>query len=242
MLVQSPEAPVTNHILIVGASSGVGESLLRSLIEQGHQVTHLSRSADKVPAVSGARGVVWDAVKEPFPAECLPERLDGLVYCPGSIRLKPFTRLREQELRDDLDLNLLGAVRTLQAVSEPLKRSDRAAVVLFSTVAVGTGMPFHASVAAAKGAVEGLTRSLAAEWAPAIRVNAVAPTITDTPLAGRLLNSDEKRQTAADRHPLKRIATPEDIADAVRWLLTGNSLVTGQVLQLDAGLSELRLL
>ena len=172
----------------------------------------------------------------------MPERLDGVVYCPGSIRLKPFARLREQELRDDLDLNLLGAVRTLQAASEPLKRSDRAAVVLFSTVAVGTGMPFHASVAAAKGAVEGLTRSLAAEWAPAIRVNAVAPTITDTPLAGRLLNSDEKRQTAADRHPLKRIATPEDIADAVRWLLTGNSLVTGQVLQLDAGLSELRLL
>lgn len=232
---------MTVQTLIVGASSGIGAGLLRSLTEHGHQVTHLSRAPENAASVDGARGFAWDAVNEPFPSECLPERLDGVVYCPGSIRLKPFVRLREQELRDDLELNLLGAVRTLQAVAEPLKRSDQAAVVLFSTVAVGTGMPFHASVAAAKGAVEGLTRSLAAEWAPAVRVNAVAPTITDTPLAERLLNSDERRRAAADRHPLRRVATPEEIAEAVRWLLTGNSVITGQVLQLDAGLSRLRL-
>jgi NAD(P)-dependent dehydrogenase (short-subunit alcohol dehydrogenase family) len=228
--------------LVIGATSGVGAALMASLVEHGHQVTHLSRSPETAADLDGVRGMRWDAARDPFPADCLPERLDGVVYCPGSIRLKPFARLREHEIRDDLDVNLLGAVRTLQAAYEPLKRSERAAVVLFSTVAVGTGMPFHASVAAAKGAVEGLTRALAAEWAPDIRVNAVAPTITDTPLASRLLNSDEKRKTAAERHPLRRIATPQQIAETVRWLLTGSSLTTGQVIPLDAGLSALRML
>jgi NAD(P)-dependent dehydrogenase (short-subunit alcohol dehydrogenase family) len=113
---------------------------------------------------------------------------------------------------------------------------------MFSTVAVTTGMPFHASVAAAKGALEGLTRSLAAEWAPKVRVNAVAPTITDTPLAGRLLNSDEKRATASARHPLKRVGTAQELAEAARWLLSDATMVTGQVLHVDAGLSALRML
>ena len=103
-------------------------------------------------------------------------------------------------------------------------------------------MPFHASVAAAKGAVEGLMRSLAAEWAPGIRVNAIAPTITDTPLASRLLNTDDKQQAAAERHPLKRIGSAKELAEVARWLLTDASLVTGQVVRVDAGLSTLRML
>ncbi|MCF7978228.1 MAG: SDR family oxidoreductase [Chromatiaceae bacterium] len=233
---------MANNSLIIGGSSGIGAALVASLAQHGHQVTHLSREPEKGPDVVSARGVRWDALSEPFPRDCLPERLDGLVYCPGSIRLKPFGRLREQELRDDFELNLMGAVRALQASHEALKRSDQASVVLFSTVAVGTGMPFHASVAAAKGAVEGLMRSLAAEWAPEIRVNAIAPTITDTPLASRLLSTEDKQQAAADRHPLKRIGSAKELAEVARWLLTDASLVTGQVVRVDAGLSSLRML
>lgn len=233
---------MANNILVVGGSSGIGAALVAALAEQGDQVTHLSREPDKGPDVASAVGLRWDALSDPFPSERLPERLDGLVYCPGSIRLKPFGRLREQEFRDDLELNLIGAIRTLQASQEALKRSNRAAVVLFSTVAVGTGMPFHTSVASAKGAVEGLMRSLAAEWAPEIRVNAIAPTITDTPLATRLLNTEDKQQAAAQRHPLKRVGTPRELAEVARWLLTDTSLVTGQVIKVDAGLSSLRML
>jgi NAD(P)-dependent dehydrogenase (short-subunit alcohol dehydrogenase family) len=233
---------VANNSLVIGGSSGIGAALVASLVEHGHQITHLSREPEKAAEVVSARGVHWDALSEPFPRDALPERLDSLVYCPGSIRLKPFGRLREQEFRDDLELNLMGAVRALQGSYEALKRSDQASVVLFSTVAVGTGMPFHASVAAAKGAVEGLMRSLAAEWAPEIRVNAIAPTITDTPLAGRLLNTEDKQQAAADRHPLKRIGSAKELAEVARWLLTDASLVTGQVVRVDAGLSSLRML
>lgn len=231
-----------NHTLVVGGSSGIGAALVKSLISHGHQVTHLSRDPQKAPALEGSRGYRWDALAEPFPADCLPARVDGLVYCPGSIRLKPFARLQVQELREDLELNLIGAVRALQASLEALKRSDQAAVVLFSTVAVSTGMPFHASVAAAKGAVEGLTRSLAAELAPAVRVNAIAPTITDTPLAARLLGSEEKRRLAAERHPLKRFGSADELAEVARWLLTDATMITGQVIAADAGLSALRML
>lgn len=233
---------MAKHTLIVGANSGIGSALLALLTDRGHQVTHLSRHPEKAPDIAGVRGVRWDATSDPFPTDALPDRLDGVVYCPGSIRLKPFARLREQEFRDDLELNLIGAVRTLQGAAEALTQSDQAAVVLFSTVAVGTGMPFHASVSAAKGAVEGLTRSLAAEWAPKIRVNAIAPTITETPLAERLLNNDDKRAAACERHPLKRIGTAEEIAESARWLLTDARLLSGQVLHVDAGLSALRML
>ncbi|NEX15717.1 MAG: oxidoreductase [Halochromatium sp.] len=233
---------MANTTLIIGGSSGIGAALVASLAEQGHQVIQLSREPEKGQDAANIRGVRWDALSERFPSEALPERLDGLVYCPGSIRLKPFARLREQELREDFELNLMGAVRALQASQEALKRSDQASVVLFSTVAVGTGMPFHTSVAAAKGAVEGLMRSLAAEWAPAIRVNAIAPTITDTPLASRLLSSKDKQQAAAERHPLKRIGSAAELAGVARWLLTEASLVTGQVIRVDAGLSSLRML
>jgi NAD(P)-dependent dehydrogenase (short-subunit alcohol dehydrogenase family) len=233
---------LASHFLIVGGSRGIGAALLELLVSQGHQVTQLSRSPEQAPAHPLARGIRWDALSEPLPSDTLPDRLDGLVYCPGSIRLKPFVRLREDELREDLELNLLGAVRVLQAAQDALKRSDQASVVLFSTVAVGTGMPFHTSTAAAKGAVEGLMRALAAEWAPAIRVNAIAPTITDTPLAGRLLNSEDKRLAAAERHPLKRIGSASDLAEGARWLLTDASLITGQVIKVDAGLSSLRML
>jgi NAD(P)-dependent dehydrogenase (short-subunit alcohol dehydrogenase family) len=233
---------MSKHYLVVGGSAGIGAAVVSTLCARGHAVTHLSRQPDQAPDLPGARGLHWDAVSEPFPTADLPEKLDGLVYCPGSIRLKPFNRLREAELREDFELNLMGAVRALQGSLEALKAGDQSAVVLFSTVAAGTGMPYHASVAAAKGAVEGLTRALAAELAPAIRVNAVAPTVTDTRLAARLLSSDDKRRAAAGRHPLQRIGAPAELATTTVWLLEDAPLLTGQVIAADAGLSALRLL
>jgi NAD(P)-dependent dehydrogenase (short-subunit alcohol dehydrogenase family) len=233
---------MTKRYLIIGASSGIGAALLRELSARGHQLTHCSRHPENAPDLPGVRGLSWDVSGEAFPADGLPDQLDGLVYCPGSIRLKPFTRLKPEELRDDFELNLVGAVRAIQAAVGALQQSGDAAIVLFSTVAVQTGMPYHASVSAAKGAVEGLTRSLAAELAPGIRVNAIAPTITDTPLAGRLLSTDDKRAAAAERHPLKRFATPDEMARAAAWLLDDARTVTGQVIPVDAGLSGLRLL
>jgi 3-oxoacyl-[acyl-carrier protein] reductase len=231
----------SKHYLIVGASSGIGAALLQELVERGDRVLHLSRHPEHAPDLPGTEGHRWDALTEPFPTAVLPERLDGVVYCPGGIRLKPFERLKEQDFNAEWELNLLGAVRTLQAALPALKQSDAGAVLLFSTVAVQTGMPFHAAVAAAKGAVEGLTRSLAAELAPRIRVNAIAPTLTDTPLAERLLGSDDKRRAAAERHPLKRIGTAADMARTAVWLLREASAVTGQVVAVDAVLSRLRL-
>lgn len=226
--------------LIVGGTSGIGAATLALLIERGHRVIDLSRHPERAlehPAVVAAR---WDASAEPFPTDILPGSLDGLVYCPGSIRLRPFERLAEREWQEDLQINLLGAVRAIQASLPALKAAESASLVLFSSVAVGTGLPFHASIASAKGAVEGLTRSLAAELAPRIRVNAIAPTLTATPLAERLLGSEAKRQAAAERHPLKTIGAGEDVARAALWLLEDARLTTGQIIQVDAGLATLR--
>lgn len=232
---------MSKHFLIVGASSGIGAALLEQLVGAGNQVTHLSREPERAPDLPGTTGIRWDLRSEPLPADQLPERLDGLAYCPGGIRLKPFQRLKEQDFNEEWELNLLGAVRVLQGALPALKRSDSASVLLFSTVAVQTGMPFHAAVAAAKGAVEGLTRSLAAELAPTIRVNAIAPTLTDTPLAERLLGSEDKRRAAAERHPLKRVNEAGDVARTGAWLLGDAPSVTGQVIAIDAGLSSVRL-
>jgi len=231
---------VSKHFLIVGATSGIGAALLAQLVERGHRVTQLSRHPDQAPEHPAVASLRWDACTEPFPSAALPAALDGLVYCPGTIRLRPFERLTDAEWQEDLDINLLGAVRAIRGALKALRQAQSASIVLFSSVAAGTGLPFHASIAAAKGAVEGLTRALAAELAPRIRVNALAPTVTDTALAQRLLGTPEKRAAAAERHPLKTIGTPDDIARAALWLLEDTRMTTGQVLNLDGGLASIR--
>ncbi|WP_373510225.1 SDR family NAD(P)-dependent oxidoreductase, partial [Thiocapsa sp.] len=205
---------MTKTYVIVGGTSGLGAALVNLLLERDRQVIQLSRHPEKAsdhPSVTTHR---WDATTDPFPADALPGQIDGLVYCPGTIRLRPFERIVEKEWMEDLEINLLGAVRALQGAMRLLKAAESASIVLFSTVAVGTGLPFHASIASAKGAVEGLTRALAAELAPRIRVNAVAPTLTATPLADRLLGTEAKQLAAAERHPLRTIGHPEDVAGA----------------------------
>jgi 3-oxoacyl-[acyl-carrier protein] reductase len=226
--------------LIVGGTTGIGAALLGMLVARGHRIIQMSRHPEAALDHPAVASLAWDARSDPFPGDALPTALDGLAYCPGTIRLRPFERLAEKEWMEDLEVNLLGAVRALQGAMKALKAADSASIVLFSTVAVGTGLPFHASIASAKGAVEGLTRSLAAELAPRIRVNAVAPTLTATPLAGRLLGNEAKRLTAAERHPLRMVGEPADAAGAALWLLEDARLTTGQVIRVDAGLASLR--
>lgn len=230
------------HFLIVGGSSGIGLEIVKALHEKGNEVCVGSRTNDQLAELVGVHHLRLDVTADPLNLEGLPEVLNGMVYCPGTIRLKPFQRLTIDDFLEDLQVNFLGAVRTIQACLTRLRKSKTgASVVLFSTVAVKTGMPFHASVAGAKAAVEGLTRSLAAEFAPRIRFNAIAPSLTDTPLAQNLLSSEEKRQASADRHPLKRIGTPQEIAGlAVHLLSDASTWLTGQIIHSDGGMSALR--
>jgi 3-oxoacyl-[acyl-carrier protein] reductase len=223
------------NYLIVGATSGIGQALVQQLMKDGHSVFAIGRRmAEDVTMAYTA-----DVTKDPLPA--IAETLDGIVYCPGSITLKPFRALKPDELMNDMHINALGAVRVLQQYHANLQKAEAPSVVLFSTVAVGTGMPFHASVAMAKGAVEGLTRSLAAEWAPKIRVNCIAPSLTDTPLAAKLTDTEAKLGVAVNRHPLKRIGAPAEIAAAARFLLGADAaFVTGQVWHMDGGMSVVK--
>lgn len=223
---------------MIGGNSGIGLATARLLQAQGNSLIVAARSAGPLEEM-GIPVHPFDALK-PGPLE-LPPVLDGLVYFPGSITLKPFHRLTAEDFLKDYQINCLGAVAALQAALPALKAAPSASVVLFSSIAVAQGLPFHASIAAAKGAVEGLVLSLAAELAPRIRVNAIAPSLTDTPLAGNLLNSDVKKDAAAKRHPLQQVGDPEDTATLVAFLLSDAAkFMTGQVLRPDGGLSSIR--
>ncbi|MFZ9756149.1 MAG: SDR family NAD(P)-dependent oxidoreductase [Bacteroidia bacterium] len=222
---------------VFGGTKGIGKGIAEQLISQGHSVWVLSRNQVDL---AGATWLYFDAEGQ-GDIEGLPDHLNGMVYAPGSINLKPFRGLKEQDFQKDFAVSVLGAVRALQACTAALKSAGQASVVLYSTVAVAQGMPFHASVAAAKGAVEGLVRSLAAEWAPAIRVNAVAPSLVRTPLAERLLNTPEKEEQSAKRHALARVGEVSDIAAVSCFLLSPESgWVSGQVWSVDGGMSRLR--
>ncbi len=229
---------MSKHIALIGGTSGISRATIAQLQAEGHQVHAACRSPEKLADL----GIVAQPFDASAPGPLVwPERLDGFVYFPGTISLRPFHRLTAEDFQRDLQVNLLGAVAALQSALPALKASGNASVVLFSTVAVAQGMPMHASISAAKGAIEGLARSLAAEWAPAIRVNVIAPSLTDTPLASSLLNSDLKKEAAAKRHPLQQIGRSEDLATFVVHLLSGHArFMTGQVLHVDGGLSAVR--
>lgn len=232
------------NIVIIGAGNGIGLKTVEKLHDQFHVIS-----------VSRKRTAELDAFNTDFyeidvcsdnldVLAQLPEEIHGLVYCPGSINLKPFNRLSQQDFMKDLNQNVFGAINVIQYLLPRLKKAEGASVVLFSTVAVKLGMPFHASIAVSKGAIEGLTRSLAAELAVAkVRVNAIAPSLTDTSLAGHLLNTAEKREAAAKRHPLQRVGTTDDMANLVEFLLSDSSTwLTGQVIGADGGLGSIRLM
>jgi NAD(P)-dependent dehydrogenase (short-subunit alcohol dehydrogenase family) len=225
------------NILVVGATSGIGLSLSKILLADTHHVIGTGRrEKHENPAVEYH---AFDVMTDALPAISVP--LHGIAYCAGSINLKPFKALKIEDFRRDFEINVTGALRILQHYEKNMREAEASSVVLFSTVAVQTGMSFHASVAAAKGAVEGLTRALAAEFAPKIRVNAVAPSLTDTPLAERLLKTEAQRKASEERHPLKRIGNPDNVAELAAFLLSDkSSWITGQIIQCDGGLSSVR--
>ncbi len=232
---------VEMNYLIVGGTSGIGKAIVDKLTDESNTLYVMARSKPHGEFDDNINFIQHDVLDDSLNPEWLPDHIDGLVYCPGSINLRPFQSLKVENYTDDFQINVIGAVNVLKAALPRLKKSDAASVVLFSTVAVQTGMTYHASIAAAKGAVEGLTRSLAAEWAPIIRVNAIAPSLTDTPLAEQLLNNEQKQKSSAERHPLKRYGQADDIANMALFLLSEkSSWMTGQIVHVDGGLSSVK--
>lgn len=224
------------NILLIGGSSGIGLATAK-LLTESHEVYIASRSSDSLTGLD-IHHLPFDVTTDDLSTLDLPAELSGLVYCPGSINLRPFKGLKPEAFEADFQINVMGFVKSLQAVLSKL--TTNSSVVLYSTVAVKVGMPFHASVAASKGALEGLSKSLAAELAPKTRVNVIAPSITNTPLADRFLNNEAKMEKSAQRHPLKRVGEPSDIAAMTRFLLSeDSSWMTGQILGLDGGMSTL---
>lgn len=227
------------NILIIGGSSGIGLALAE-LLSVSNKVVVASRSGDSVANLD-VQHIPFDATTDQLDVTLLPDTLHGFVYCPGSINLRPFKGLSSEAFEKDFQINVMGAINSLKAVLAPLSNSGSASVVFFSTVAVQTGMPFHSSVASSKGAIEGLTRSLAAEFAPKIRVNAIAPSLVNTPLVSKFLNNETKMEKANERHPLGRVGSAKEIAQATAFLLgEESSWMTGRVLQLDGGIGNLK--
>jgi NAD(P)-dependent dehydrogenase (short-subunit alcohol dehydrogenase family) len=226
--------------LIIGASSGIGKALAGELLNQGHQVigTHNSNRIEYTN--SNLESVHFDVMAEELNFDFIPDELDGLIYCPGAIKLLPFKRLKSEDILSDFQLQVAGAVSVIQNCLPALRNGVDPSIVLFSTVAVQSGFNFHTQVSMSKGAIEGLTKALAAELAPTIRVNAIAPGLTDTPLASKLLNTSEKKEANAQKHPMKRIGEPEDLANMAAFLLSEkSSWITGQIIHIDGGMSTL---
>lgn len=228
------------NIVLIGGSKGIGLSITE-LLQDDHNLFVASRTTGELDT-SLVTHLEFDVKKDDITSLNLPDQIDGLVFCPGSINLKPFKMLKPSDFEEDININFMSLVKAVHALLPKLKKSEQASLVFFSTVAVKVGMPFHTSVAAAKGAIEGFAKALAAEYAPTFRVNVIAPSLTDTPLAAQLLNNDKKREKMNDRHPLKRVGTTEDIAAIAKFLLTDQSAwITGQVFGVDGGMSTLNI-
>lgn len=224
-------------ILIIGGSKGIGNSILHALVNT-HNIINISRSTPQLTH-DHLTHYSCDITKDDLPDI---EKVDGLIYCPGSINLKPISRLSIDEFKADFEINVLGAVKAIHKYLPILKNGDKPAIILFSTVAAKLGMPFHASIATAKAGVEGLVKSLGAELAPTIRINAIAPTVTDTELAGKLLRNDKMVEAITDRHPLKKILNPDEVAEMAVFLLSEKAAsISGQIFQMDCGIVSFKL-
>ena len=224
-------------ILVIGGSKGIGNAIIKSLVDE-NLVINISRSA---PLLSHTNLTHFscDILSDDLPEI---EAIDSLIYCPGSINLKPISRLKLEDFRNDFEINVIGAVKAIQYYLPLLKNGSKPSILLFSTVAAKLGMPFHASVAAAKSAVEGLTKSLGAELAPLIRVNAIAPTVTDTELASKLLRNERMIENITERHPLKKYLDPKEVADLAAFLISEKaSSISGQIFVLDCGIVSFKI-
>jgi NAD(P)-dependent dehydrogenase (short-subunit alcohol dehydrogenase family) len=229
------------NYIVVGGTSGIGLAIVKKLSAEGNKIYVLSRTDKNINGLDGISHILWDATGDAMPSGDFPA-IDGLVYCPGTVNLKPFHRLTTADFLTDYRINVEGAIKSIQFFLPQLKAAVNPSIVLFSTVAVQTGMLFHSSIAVSKGAIEGLTRSLAADLAPRIRVNCIAPSLVQTALTERLTSSEEKIEASAKRHPLGRIGQPDDIAASAVYLLSeSSSWMSGQILHVDGGMSGIRL-
>ena len=226
------------NILLIGGSYGIGHAIV-SHEKKDHKVYIASRTIGNIEDPN-VKYIPFDAKSDELDLSKLPETLDGFVYCPGSINLKPFTLLGIDAFKEEMQINFFSMVNILHKIIPIL--NNGASLVFLSTVAVRTGMPYHTSIAAAKGAIEGFAKSMAAEYAPKLRVNVIAPSLTDTTLASRLLNNERKREMMAMRHPLKAIGSVDDIANMAHFLLSDKSKwITGQIMGVDGGMSTLNI-
>ena len=223
--------------IVIGGSKGIGNAIIDNLLEN-HKVVNISRTAPE-QSHSNLTHHNCDILSGELPDV---DAADGLIYCPGSINLKPIKRLSLDDFRDDFEINVIGAVKAIQKYLSVLKNGDKPSIILFSTVAAKLGMPFHASVAAAKSAVEGLVKSLGAEMATSLRINAIAPTVTNTELASKLLRNDKMIENITDRHPMKNFLQPNEVAEMAEFLLSDKaSSISGQIFEMDYGIVSFKI-
>lgn len=225
------------NTVIIGGSKGIGKEIVKNLIENNH-VFNISRTEPEESNPNLTHFSV-DILSDELPDI---ENIDTLIYCPGSINLKPISRLKLEDFRKDFEVNVIGAVKAIQKYLPVLKKGNSPNILLFSTVATKLGMPFHASVAASKSAIEGLTKSLGAELAPTIRVNAIAPTVTNTDLASKLLRNERMIENITERHPLKKFLEPSEVADMATFLTSNKAKsISGQIFELDCGIVNFKI-
>ena len=224
-------------IAIIGGSKGIGNAVIASLVDTT-KLINLSRTPPEF-SHENLTHHSCDILTDELPDI---DTLDGLIYCPGSINLKPFGRLSLDDFRNDYEINVLGAVRAIQKYETKLKAGNKPAIVLFSTVAAKLGMPYHASIASAKAGVEGLVKSLGAEFAPTVRINAIAPTVTNTDLASKLLRNEKMIENITERHPLKKFLEPEEVAEMASFLISEKAAsISGQVFEMDCGIVSFKI-
>ena len=225
------------NIIIIGGSKGIGNAILRNAI-QDNNVVNISRNLPEITHPNLTNYQLDVLVSE------LPdiEQVDVLIYCPGSINLKPIMSLGIDDFRNDFEINVIGAVKSIQKYLPTLKKGTNPSIILFSTVAAKLGMPFHASIATAKSGVEGLVKSLGAELAPTVRVNAIAPTITETSLSAAILRNDRMKENMIERHPMKGYLDPEEVAGMAKFLMSDNAKsISGQVFEMDYGIVSFKI-
>ena len=226
------------NILLIGGSYGIGLAIAKEL-QYENKVVVASRTDENISDLH-VTYIPFDATTDTLDLTKLPEVIDGLVYCPGSINLRPFKGIKPEQFENDLQINFIGLVKVIQTILPNLTASNQSSIVLFSSVAASMGMPFHTSIAASKGAIESFAKALAAEYAPKMRVNVIAPSLTDTPLASKFLNSEEKKEKSAQRNPLKKVGTADDLAQMAGFLLSNKSnWISGQIFHIDGGMSTL---
>jgi len=220
------------NIVIVGGTKGIGKAIVSEVVDNNNVVC-LSRNQTDF-SHENYTFHNFDALVDDYPDF---ESVDCLIYCPGSINLKPISTLSLDDFRNDFELNVIGAVRAIKKYLNLLKKSGSASILLFSTVATKLGMPYHASVSVAKSGIDGLVKTLGSELAPKVRINAIAPTITNTELASKILRNDKVIKNMVERHPLKKILSSNEVAKMASFLISEDaSSISGQIFNMDAGI------